>query len=242
MQALFRRLSPIIVDTPAHFLPQPWQGRIARLLLLALAVSAVSAFDFDRLQQQLVARFGTEQLPLLRDWQKLLAESRSAADKDKLKKINDFFNRRVAFDDDMAIWNQGDYWATPLETIGQGRADCEDFSIIKYYSLKDAGIPIAKLRLIYVKARLNGPAGPYLQAHMVLAYYPTPNAEPLLLDNLVPEIRSASQRPDLQPVFSFNSEAIWGGVAGNAPKGMRGTGQLSRWQDVLNRTRNEGID
>jgi hypothetical protein len=77
---------------------------------------------------------------------------------------------------------------------------------------------------------------------MVLAYYPTPNAEPLLLDNLVPEIRSASQRPDLQPVFSFNSEAIWGGVAGNAPKGMRGTGQLSRWQDVLNRTRNEGID
>ena len=77
---------------------------------------------------------------------------------------------------------------------------------------------------------------------MVLAYYPTPSAEPLLLDNLIPEIRSASQRRDLQPIFSFNSEAIWSGVAANAPRGTRGTSQLSRWQDVLNRTRNEGID
>ena len=77
---------------------------------------------------------------------------------------------------------------------------------------------------------------------MVLAYYPTPSAEPLLLDNLIPEIRSASQRRDLQPVFSFNSEAIWSGVAANAPQGRRGTSQLSRWQDLLNRTRNEGID
>ncbi len=223
-------------------LPAPWHRRVVRCLALALAVSAVWAYDFDRLQQQLIARFGEAQLPLLHDWQKLLAESRSVAEKDKLKKVNDFFNRRLRFEDDQVIWNLSDYWATPLETIGQGRADCEDFSIIKYYSLKDAGVPLAKLRLIYVKARLDGPAGPYLQAHMVLAYYPTPKAEPLLLDNLIPEIRSASQRPDLQPVFSFNSEAIWGGVAGNAPRGTRGTGQLSRWQDLLNRTRNEGID
>ena len=99
-----------------------------------------------------------------------------------------------------------------------------------------------KVRLVYVKARLEGPAGPYLQAHMVLAYYPTPNAEPLVLDNLVPEIRPASQRKDLQPVFSFNSEAIWSGVAGNAAKGAGGTGQLSRWQDLLQRARGEGYD
>ena len=211
-------------------------------LALVLAVYAAAAFDFDRLQQQLVARFGAERVSLLRDWQKLLADSRTIAEKDKLKRVNDFFNQRIVFDDDLAIWNQSDYWATPLETIGQGRADCEDYSIIKYFSLKDAGVPLAKLRLIYVKARLNGPDGPYLQAHMVLAYYPTPTAEPLLLDNLVPEIRPASQRPDLHPVFSFNSEAIWAGVAGNAPKGTRGTGQLSRWQDLLQRARNEGID
>jgi hypothetical protein len=99
--------------------------------------------------------------------------------------------------------------------------------------LKDSGIALSKLRLVYVKARLDDPDGPRLQAHMVLAYYATPNAEPLVLDNLVPEILPASQRKDLQPVFSFNSEAVWNGVAGNSAKGKGGTGQLSRWQDLL---------
>jgi len=213
-------------------------------MVLTVLVSAVSAFDFDRLQQQLSARFGSARVSFLRDWQQTLAESsaRSVPEKDKLRKINDFVNRRVSFEDDLSIWNQSDYWATPLETIGQGRGDCEDFAIIKYYSLKDAGVPLSKLRLVYVKARLEGPTGPYQQAHMVLAYYPTPNAEPLVLDNLIPEIRPASQRKDLQPVFSFNSEAIWSSAAGNAAKGAGGTGQLSRWQDLLQRARGEGFD
>jgi len=240
-QSFFRNLS-IIIRKPAHVLSALRHRDVLRCLVLALAVSAVWALDFDSLQQQLVARFGQGHISLLRDWQKVLAESRSVAEKNKLQKVNDFINRRIGFDTDMEIWNQSDYWATPLETIGQGRGDCEDFAIIKYYSLKDAGVPLAKLRLVYVKARLNGPAGPYLQAHMVLAYYPTPNAEPLVLDNLVAEIRPASQRRDLQPVFSFNSEAIWNGVAGNSAKGAGGTGQLSRWQDLLQRARKEGFD
>ena len=219
-----------------------WRKALAWLLPL-LAVSA-AALDFDRLQQLLVVRFGVAQVTLLRDWQQVLAEAAAPklSERQKLTRVNDFLNRRVAFDDDHAIWAQSDYWATPLETIGQGRADCEDYAIIKYYSLKDAGISQEKLRLVYVKARIDGPGGPRLQAHMVLAYYPTPDAEPLVLDNLIPEIRTASQRKDLHPVFSFNSEAIWSGVAGNATKGRGGTGQLSRWQDLLNRARSEGFE
>lgn len=207
-----------------------------------LAASAAWAIDFSRIEQLLLARFGSGQLALLRDWQKILVESRATNEKLKLGKINDFINLRVRFEDDLPIWEQSDYWATPLETIGQGRGDCEDFAIIKYYSLKEAGIPPAKLRLVYVRATLQGPGGPYQQAHMVLAYYPTPNAEPLVLDNLVPEIRPASQRRDLQPVFSFNSEAIWSSAAGNATKGAGGTSQLSRWQDLLQRARKEGVE
>jgi predicted transglutaminase-like cysteine proteinase len=226
----------------ARLRPERRFRRVAACVLLVLTVAVAAAFDFDRLERQLVARFGPAQVPLLRGWQRALAESQPVTEANKIRKVNDFINRRIAFDDDLAIWNLSDYWATPLETVGQGRADCEDFAILKYYSLKDAGVPLAKLRLMYVKARLAGPAGPYLQAHMVLAYYPTPNAEPLVLDNLVAEIKPASQRRDLYPVFSFNSEAIWGGVAGNAPKGTRGTGQLSRWEDLLQRARREGFD
>jgi predicted transglutaminase-like cysteine proteinase len=228
----------------ARLLPQ-WRRRKACLWLLpVVAASAVAAYDFDRLQQLLVARFGVGQVPLLQEWRRVLADAAGPKlnERQKLTRINDFFNRRVEFLEDQVIWAQSDYWATPLETIGQGRADCEDYAIIKYYSLKDAGISQNKLRLVYVKARIDGPGGPRLQAHMVLAYYPTPDAEPLVLDNLIPEIRTASQRKDLHPVFSFTSEAIWSGVAGDAAKGRGGTGQLSRWEDLLNRARSEGFE
>ena len=228
--------SPLLQDEPS--------GSFRRWLFCFLLVVATAgwAIDFIRLEELLLARFGPGQISLLRDWQRTSAAVRPAAERVKLSRINDFINNRIRFEDDGSIWNTSEYWATPMETIGQGRGDCEDFAIIKYFTLKEAGIPLAKLRLIYVKARLESPAGPYLQAHMVLAYYPTPDAEPLVLDNLIPEILPASQRKDLQPVFSFNSEAIWGGVAGNSPKGPGGTSQLSRWQDLLKRAHDEGVD
>lgn len=67
--------------------------------------------------------------------------------------MNDFFNRQIKFAEDAAIWSQPDYWATPLETLGLGAGDCEDFSIAKYYSLKEVGVAPDKLRLIYVRAK-----------------------------------------------------------------------------------------
>lgn len=211
-------------------------------MLVCLALSVSWAYDFAVLERQILTRFGPERVAVLREWQSSIFEAKKSVELEKLRKVNDFINRHIGFDDDMSIYNYSDYWATPLETIGYGRADCEDFAIIKYFSLKDAGIPFSKLRLVYVKARLDGPGGPRLQAHMVLTYYATPNAEPLVLDNLVSDILPASQRRDLQPVFSFNSEAIWNGVAGNSARGIGGTGQLSRWQELLLRARKEGFD
>jgi predicted transglutaminase-like cysteine proteinase len=219
----------------------------ATLLRFLVTVVAIGVFalsdlpmalgvDFDRLQQLLVSRFGADRVPLLHDWQRMLGEGRKASEIDKLRRVNDFINRRITFDDDMSVWGQNDYWATPIETIGQGRGDCEDFSIAKYYSLIDLGIPINKLRLVYVKAVQTGPAGTFLQAHMVLAYYATPNADPLVLDNLNPQILPASQRNDLSPIFSFNSAGLWQGTGNNASKS-----NLSRWQDLLTRARAEGF-
>jgi hypothetical protein len=74
---------------------------------------------------------------------------------------------------------------------------------------------------------------------MVLAHYATPQSEPLILDNLVTEIRPASRRPDLTPVFSFNSEGLWQG-AGAQSMGDP-VARLSRWRDVLARARAEGF-
>jgi hypothetical protein len=77
---------------------------------------------------------------------------------------------------------------------------------------------------------------------MVLAYYPSANEEPMILDNLISEIRPASRRTDLFPVFSFNSQAIFAGITKNAALGSGGTSRLTRWQDLLERARQEGFD
>ena len=160
---------------------------------------------------------------------------------DKLRRINEFINRRIEFADDQIVWGQSDYWATPMETLGKGKGDCEDYTIAKYFSLLNAGISVKELRLVYVKARMGGTSSNITQAHMVLAWYTQPDAEPLILDNLITDIRPAGRRPDLQPVFSFNSEGIWQGTTGPTPAGG-GAGRLSRWQDLLRRAKAEGFD
>lgn len=169
--------------------------------------------------------------------QALLLEIAEAATQDedaRLKAINTFFNRHVLYRDDMETWGVVDYWATPLETMAKGQGDCEDYAIGKYFSLLAAGVPGVKMRLVYVRAQV----GVAIQAHMVLAYYPEPNAEPLILDNLITEIRPASRRPDLTPVFSFNAEGLWQGVSGSSAGDP--SARLSRWRDVLAKTKAEG--
>ena len=206
------------------------------------AFCVLAALNPETLRQQFAARFGTEHIALLNDWIAAIQAVKSRHDEVRLKQINDFINRRIVFDNDISVWEQSDYWATPLETIGQGRGDCEDFAIIKYVSLRQAGIPENKLRLIYVKARVDAPDGPIRVAHMVLAYYATPTAEPLLLDNLDSSIRPASRRGDLQPVFSFNAEGVFAGVSGKERAAQGGASRLSRWENALRRIQAEGFE
>jgi predicted transglutaminase-like cysteine proteinase len=138
--------------------------------------------------------------------------------------VNHLLNR-VPFVDDAVHWREVDYWATPAESVSSNGADCEDFSIAKYFLLKELGMPIARLRLTYVKSlRLN-------QAHMVLAYYAHPDADPLVLDNLEDTVRPASQRRDLVPVYSFNDEEVWVELRGRAGSPQ----QLRNWRALTER-------
>lgn len=169
--------------------------------------------------------------------QALLADIAEVADRDdptKLKTINDFFNRHILYREDQETWGQLDYWASPLELLAKGQGDCEDYAIAKYFSLIASGVSGVKMRMVYVRAQV----GVSVQAHMVLAYYPAPNAEPLILDNLITDIRPASRRPDLVPVFSFSAEGLWQGVG--ATSAGDPAARLSRWRDVLVKAKAEG--
>lgn len=217
----------------------------AVLVCIGLAMSghvAHGSSDFDRLLASVTQRWGAGVLIKFNLWRTLIQSLNGVAEPERLKRVNDFFNRNIRFVDDQDIWGQPDYWATPLETLGKGAGDCEDFAIAKYYSLREAGIPSVKLRLIYVRASTGTSESQVPQAHMVLAYYAQPEAEPLILDNLIGDIRPASRRPDLSPVFSFNSEGVFVGVSGKDTTPAAGTGRLSRWEDLLRRARAEGFE
>lgn len=212
--------------------------RIAALALLLLAALAQPrAWDSDRMNHA-ARRLGPRAFASAQQLQPLLQQAVSQDDGERLNAVNQFFNRRLQFRDDTEVWNQVDYWASPLETLEKGQGDCEDYAIAKYFSLVAAGMPTPKLRLVYVRAQLGGPGGP-TQAHMVLAYYANPSAEPLILDNLIGDVRPASRRPDLTPVFSFNSDGLWQGV-GSLRAGDP-VARLSRWRDVLAKAKEEGF-
>lgn len=207
------------------------------LLLLALLAGALQAdWDFTLISRRAESLYGPlgDGKQRIDDWQRLLASQVGASEAEQLQEINRFFNAKLRFTDDLALWNQVDYWATPVEALRRGAGDCEDYAIAKYISLRHLGVPAEKLRITYVKAlRLN-------QAHMVLTYYEKPDAVPLVLDNLVGSILPASQRSDLLPVYAFNGEGLWLSNQGGGKK-VGDAKRLSRWQDLLKKMKAEGF-
>ncbi len=213
---------------------------LAGLVLLAVLGWSLAQTGLDRTQTLALQRYGQSGAEAVASWRLLLENSRALQDSDKLKAINDFFNRRLRYASDSAVWGSNEYWATPLEFLGRGQGDCEDFAIGKYISLLLLGVPPEKLRLIYVRARFGSVNSSNSEAHMVMGYYADPGGEPLILDSLVGTIRPASTRTDLTPVFSFNTQGLWiPGAQGSASSDP--TTRLSRWRDVLDRLRSEGI-
>ena len=64
--------------------------------------------------------------------------------------INRAVNLSIVPTSDMKQWGVLDRWSSPLETLTTGRGDCEDYAIVKYVALLDAGIRREDVRLAVV--------------------------------------------------------------------------------------------
>lgn len=200
----------------------------------AVAISLAGTSDAYTKQEQrwistVTKTYGDRAGKRVQTWRSVLAGLQGKSEQQQLIGVNEFFNQ-LNFVDDIRLWGKKDYWATPLEFLGSNAGDCEDFTIAKYFSLLELGISDQKLRLVYVKAiELN-------QFHMVLAYYETPRSQPLILDNLIGDIKPASKRGDLLPIYSFNGRNLWtmkttqGKLAGKSSR-------LKLWNDLRSRER-----
>ena len=136
------------------------------------------------------------------DYQNTLLTLKTLDKEIQLNRMNFYLNRLLPQYDDV-INNKLDNWATPKEFLTVGYGDCEDYVIIKYYSLIKLGFDEKKLYLTLVKEKFRG------GNHMVLTYFKTQGKSPLVLDNLSFKILDLNTREDLEAEIFINSSGVY---------------------------------
>lgn len=207
------------------------KGGALILIILAGLLQSVIAFPDDifhldqNVLKQATYKWGNQAQLRLLSWESLMRREWGSSDREKLEKVNSFMNK-LPYREDIDVWGVPDYWATPVEFLGKGTGDCEDYAIAKYFTLKAMGISEQKLRITYVKSLQVG------KTHMVLTYADKPGDEPLVLDNLNKSIMPASERSDLIPIFSFNGTELW--MAQQRGQGeSTASSRLKPWRNLL---------
>ena len=134
----------------------------------------------------------------LQEWKAFVATLRGQDRLRQLQAVNAYANR-IAYRSDLDRYGVADYWATPREALG-GSADCEDYAIIKYLSLRKLGWSASELRIVVLQHEIRN------ELHAVLVAYA--NGTAYVLDNLIPDVREHAAIRYYRPIFSIN-EAAW---------------------------------
>lgn len=108
----------------------------------------------------------------------------------QLSKVNLYLNQLLT-KKDIQHHSNSDYWETPKEFLITGKGDCEDYAIIKYYTLLKLGFKKSRLYMTIVYEKYSK------KYHMVLSYFKSRKQPPLILDNLSFRILNSEQREDL---------------------------------------------
>lgn len=203
-----------------HFLQLP--RVLALLLLLHMHGWTLAHAGGDMVRSE---HGSTERLQA---WHKLMHDLAGASESQQLQQVNHFFNTYIRYAEDIDLWGVSDYWASPEETIERGAGDCEDFALAKYFTLRQLGVAPEHLRLLYTTLAGNG------QAHMVLAYWPTPQHEALVLDNLDADLTPVLQRQDLRIQFAFDARHLYK-PEGETLRAIADADLLPAWRTLLQR-------
>lgn len=197
------------------------------IVLVLFLISALLAEPFasDTLLKKVDNKYGAFAKNRFIYMNKVLSQLQNKSDLEKLEGVNNFFNQ-VRYGSDLKVYGRRDYWATPWEFLGRDIGDCEDYVIAKYFALKQLEIDPTKLYFTYVKStRLKQP-------HMVLTYFESPNAVPLVLDNTNFKIFPATKRKDLIPIYNFNGDVLYHGNTDAKKKNISKTHK--KWDQLIN--------
>lgn len=147
----------------------------------------------------------------------------------KLNRVNSFVNR-ILPGYDKIVQNTPDFWSTPKQFLIQGKGDCEDYAITKYFTLKQLHIDPKQLYLAIVKVKTQ----PTL--HMVMLYFENNSSIPLVLDNLSWKVLPIDKRKDLDVQVIFNESDSY--ILKNHKKYKKvniNWGKSNKWENLLYR-------
>jgi predicted transglutaminase-like cysteine proteinase len=136
------------------------------------------------------------------DYQKTMQKLAKLPKKAQLTQLNFYLNLLLPQYDAITKHKEDD-WATPKEFLTIGYGDCEDYAIIKYYSLLRLGYNKNQLYLTVVREKYYG------GYHMVLSYFERQNSSPLIFDNLSSKLLPLKQRSDLQAKIFINDTGVY---------------------------------
>ncbi|HHQ15168.1 MAG TPA: hypothetical protein ENK16_09060, partial [Chromatiales bacterium] len=85
----------------------------------------------------------------MREWLRFLNKINELPRDEQVARVNRFANTR---DYVLDLQNYGleDYWAVPREFLSNG-GDCEDYAIMKYFSLRWLGFPDSEMRIVVLQ-------------------------------------------------------------------------------------------
>lgn len=116
-----------------------------------------------------------------------------------LRYVNAFWNA-WPYREDRDVWGREDYWAIPQEFLRRS-GDCEDYAIIKYFTLKELGLSPKTMRIVVVRDTVRN------LGHAVLAVYMDGTA--YILDNLSNAILPHDRLRQYRPQYSVNEQGRW---------------------------------
>ena len=138
--------------------------------------------------------------PAAQEFMSIIAEGRGRDGLARIGLINRAVNLTIVPTSDMKQWGVPDRWSPPLETLTTGRGDCEDYAIVKYAALLNAGVSNDDLKLVLVRNLLRDEDHAILAARVDGKWY--------ALDNrwlaLVPD----SQLAHVIPLFVLDDTGV----------------------------------
>ncbi len=132
-------------------------------------------------------------------WDEFKAKAEKLSPLDQLKMVNSFWNQ-WPYREDRDVYGKSDYWAIPAQ-FRKNSGDCEDYSIVKYFTLRALGFTPEQMRIVVLMETIRN------MAHAVLVVYLDGDA--YVLDNLSKNVLSHTRYKNYLPQFSVNEKNRW---------------------------------